>query len=152
MKLIFAHITIFLFVLGCTKDKGILPMPIAPSPPSDFIQMKFVFVNEGDTAMNTINLESSFYRIQTNDSWISYKNYPTILPNDSIVHYSDSGKIGSQKKFDVELGWIQNGLLVKRVRYLSTLSADTLKTQSDGLEIFRWPQDTNRYIKVSQWP
>jgi hypothetical protein len=48
--------------------------------------------------------------------------------------------------------FVRADTLFKKLRYLSTLSADTLKTPADGLEIFRWPQDTNRYIKVSQWP
>jgi hypothetical protein len=99
MRIVFLNILVLLLVLStsCTKDKAILPDIPEPTTPSDFIQMRFVFVNQGDSAMNTINLESSFYRIHLNTSTIHYKNYPTILPHDSILHYSDSSKVGSQK-------------------------------------------------------
>jgi hypothetical protein len=97
MKLIFAYTAVFLFVLGCTKDKAILLDVLPPKPPSDFIQMRFIFMNEGDTNLKALNLESSFYRIHLNDSWIKYQYYPNILPDDSIVHYSDSSKVGAQK-------------------------------------------------------
>lgn len=145
--------------LSCKKEI------IKPQPVDESFPVKFIFVNHdtaGRDSLRAVILKSFYYNKIVDSSHIGttiYATSPTALYpyKDSIVHREFKGIKGSRKAFQIDIAWFYTDSLgdlrAHGYVYKSNLYqyGDTMETAKDGIEIFRFPEDTSRYILLEKY-
>lgn len=141
-------VTMLLFSIGCTKNP--VETPIDKSFP-----VEFIFINKGDTTLRSLFLESSFYDIESDISFLSNGIYSpqdqdtSQILRDTIRFRAYVGSPGCKKAFQVTLYW-DNIDSTKSYSYMKFRSnvyphGDTIMDASEGIETFVWPDDSAKY-------
>ncbi|MFM9986913.1 MAG: hypothetical protein ACKVOK_16855 [Flavobacteriales bacterium] len=153
----FAAILSLLLALSCRHDPEIVIDPCPGGYP-----LIFGFVNQGDTTVTLIDLESKCYRANVDSSNIFYRQYESLefdpddrFPlQDSIIHKQFPCATPSSFKWM----WVkivqreQDGSTIRITNWeLDTANWVYMYEPEDFTEIFHWPEDTLRYIKTYDW-
>lgn len=145
-----------LLAMACRHET--LVEPIVDTCPGGY-PLVFGFVNQGDTTVKLIDLETKCWRANVDSSYIYYTQYEStdcdpddLVPlQDSLVHrYYSCATPGSYKWMWVKVAQREPDCSIIRVTEWELNTSDWvyMYEPEDFTEYFRWPEDTLRYIKV----
>ena len=136
-------------LFGCCDKDTPTPTPV-PQGPETF-PVEFIFVNHSNNLWDVV-LRTYYYNKKENKTNLYDKAYSHDDPqrDSTIVISYNNGTIGSLKGFNVEIRTTINDTTTRSMYFSSTSNnyGDTIKKKEDGIEKFRWPEDSIRYIKT----
>ena len=143
--------TVLVIIISCFKQESAIPAPV----PEKGFPVKFIFISK-DKNIKYLHLTSYYYNKLTDSTHKFYRLYDRtgIVSQhpitDTIKHKESRGIVGSRKAFEVQLQLETGGPHLREVVFRSdiTLGGDTLKKAEDGIEIFRWPEDSAKYTRT----
>lgn len=151
-------------LLGCKHETL-----IEPGPCDAGYSLKYYFVYDGDTLVRSVTITVSSYNARVDSSYEAYRVYQdSINPTGGIAflsetidhsYYSENWfncfTPGSTKwmKIDIRLSHPDSAAnVIHRMEFvLSDTNWVKMYEPEDFTEIFTWPEDTNRYIKVTDY-